>query len=235
MAAGLSGLGIIGPITALGQTTVTEDFEGFTVPVVLDPTTVGGSGWTRGGVDPSDWDVICCNGDIASLDKTFDGSQQFLALRRSTGNPPSASDENTDFAIPTIVEGSVSLEMNPAFSGSSGFRMSLHDSGSGSNAMEIVHTELGWPIINSGDFRVHDENGAVLAEGTTPNDPNGENQINRWFRILVTLHGNGTYDVHVFDIGPAVSSTGATLPLGDPARGAPRVDPRRREFARAER
>ncbi len=219
MAAGLSGLLIIGPITALGQTTVIEDFEGFTVSVVLDPTTVGGSGWTRGGADPSDWDVICCNGDMWSLDRTFDGSPQFLALRRSNANPPSFSDENTDFSIPTIVQGSVSLEVNPASPGGAGFRMSLHDSGSGINAMEIVHTESGWPVINSGDFRVHSETGAVLAEGTTPNDPNGENAINRWFRILVTLHGNGTYDVHVFDIGPAKNKLGATLPLGDPARG----------------
>ena len=217
--AGVAALLLIGPVTALGQTTVIEDFEGFTVPVVLDPSTVDGSGWTRGGADSSDWDVICCDGDFATLDGTFDGSEQFLALRRSNTNPPGASNENTDFALPTIVEGSVSLEVNPASPGGAGFRMSLHDSGTGSRAMEIIHTESGWPVINSGDFRVFNEFGAVLAEGTTPNDPNGENAMNRWFRILVTLNGNGTYDVNIFDIGPAKNSVGATLPLGDPARG----------------
>jgi len=219
--AGVAALLLIGPMTALGQTTVIEDFEGFTVPVVLDPSTVDGSGWTRGGADSSDWDVICCDGDFATLDGTFDGSEQFLALRRSNTNPPGASNENTDFALPTIVEGSVSLEVNPASPGGAGFRMSLHDSGTGSRAMEIIHTESGWPVINSGDFRVLGENGSILAEGTIPNDPDTDNPTarHRWFRILVTLHGNGSYDVNVFDIGPAKSSTGVPYSYADPARG----------------
>ncbi len=219
VAAGLSGLLIIGPITALGQTTVIKDFESYSASPLADPTTVGGSGWSREGIGVPDWEVVCCDATFDSVDRTFDGSQQFLALRRSNGNPPAASDENTDFAIPTLVQGSVSLEMNPASPSGAGFRMSLHDSGSGINAMEIIHTGSGWPIINSGDFRVRNEFGQVLAEGTIPNDPNGENEVNRWFRILVTLHGDGTYDVNIFDIGPAFHSRGAILPLGDPARG----------------
>ena len=116
----------VAPWVAFGQTTVIEDFESYTVSgVVLDPTTVGGSGWTRDGAGVSDWDVSCCNGDIASLDRTFDGSQQFMALRRSNVNPPAFSDEITDFAIPTIVQGSVSLERNPSAASGSGFRMAI--------------------------------------------------------------------------------------------------------------
>ncbi len=213
---------LAGPMTALGQTgTVVEDFEGFNVTAtVLDPTTVGGSGWTRGGTGKSDYDVVDNDPPISSVDLAFDESPQFLALRRSNQNTPSASDENTDFAIPTIVQGSVSLEMNPGSPSGAGFRMSLHDSGSGTNAMEIIHTESGWPVINSGDFRVFSEFGAILAEGTTPNDPDGQNAVNRWFKILVTLHGDGTYDVNIFDIGPAKDSLGNTHPVGgDPARG----------------
>ena len=58
-----------------------------------------------------------------------------------------ASNENTDFAIPTIVHGYVSVELDPVATSGDGFRMALHDTGSGSNAMQIIHTELGWPVI----------------------------------------------------------------------------------------
>ncbi len=216
---------IAGPWWAFGQTTVVEDFEGFNVTAtILDPTTVGGSGWTRDGVGVSDWDVLENVPPINTVDLAFDGTPQYLVQRRSTSVTPKFSDENTDFAIPTIVEGSVSLEMNPAFvAGDAGdsFRMSLHDSGSGSNAMTIVFTQLDWPVGSSGDFRVLDQTNAVLAEGIIPNDPDTDNPTarDRWFRILVTLHGNGTYDVNVFDIGPVKDSAGVPRPYHDPARG----------------
>ena len=65
-----------------------------------------------------------------------------------------------------------------------------------------------------------DENGVALAEGTIPNDPDTDNPTarDRWFQVLVVFHGNGTYDINVFDIGP-VSWNGTILPYGDPARG----------------
>jgi len=208
----------VAPWVAFGQTTVIEDFESYTVSgVVLDPTTVGGSGWTRDGIGVSDWDVICCNGDIASLDETFDGSQQFMALRRSSASPPSTSDENTDFAIPTMVEGFVGLEVNPNASGGFGIRMSLHDSVSGSNAMEIVYTESGFPVKSSPFFRVLDASGTILAESTGPFQVDGRFSWDRWFKILVTLHGNGTFDINIFDIGPTSNQCGDCI--NDPARG----------------
>jgi len=226
---------LAGSLPALGQTTVVETFESYSASAdsVLDPTTVGGSGWTRDQasntnalVAKEDWSVTCCTGEAIFrfiLDETFDGSSKFLSLRRSTSasSLPESSDENTDFAIPTMSEGYVSLEMNPAAVSGDGFRMALRDSGSGSNAMEIVHTEQGWPVINSGDFRVLDENGATLAEGTIPNDPDTDNPtaVHRWFKILVVLHGNGTYDVNVFDIGPTFRTQTGVQGYGDPARG----------------
>ena len=207
-----------GPWVAFAQTTVIEDFEGYNVTaVVLDPTTVPGSGWTRDGVLASDWDVICCSGDFANLSETFDGSPQFLALRRSSGNPPTFSDENTDFAIPTIVKGFVSLELNPRSAGGQVFRMALHDSGSGSNAVEIIYTESGFPVKSSGFFRVLDATGATLAESTGPFQVDGRFSWDRWFKILVTLHGNGTFDLNIFDIGPTSIQCGDCI--NDPARG----------------
>ena len=220
MTACLSGLLMMGPITALGQRTVTEDFESYTVSVLLDPTTVGNSGWTRDGVGASDWDVICCDGDIPSLDRTFDGSRQFLALRRSRNNSPQFTDENTDFALPTIVEGYVSLELDPKDSSQPGISMALFDSGSGSNAMKIIFTEAGFAhkVENSADFRVFDENDDVLAEGRVLNDPDGVASVDRWYKILFTLHGNGTYDINIFDIGPTIPQ-GNIQNYNDPARG----------------
>ncbi len=228
-APGVAGCLLAVSLPALGQTTVIETFEnyGASSGSVLDPSTVGGSGWSRDGVGASDWDVACCSGVGLFgilIDFSFDSSPTFLAQRRSGGTLPAASDENTDFAIPTIVEGYVSFDVNPAATGGDDFRFALHDSGSGSNAMVIVHTESGWPVINSGDFRVLDGKGGVLAEGTNPNDPDTDNPgpIDRWFKILAVFHGDGTYDVTVFDIGPVtkkVNNVPTVRPYGDPARG----------------
>ncbi len=214
----LSILCLPGITGANGQTNIIIDFEGFTVGsgAYVDPTTVPGSGWTRDGTGASDWDVHCCSGSLdynnpGLEEDTFDGSSNFLVLRRSNPNAPARSDENTEFTFPALVDGSLRFQVNPQNGSADPFRLELRDSVSGRTAVQIVYTESRWSApgggfkVNSADFRVFDFPGNLILseiqlDGYT-------NSFDRWYEIFFTMHAGGTFDLEITDIGPTTPNS----------------------------
>ena len=233
---------LLGSMAACGQTNITEDFEGYAVGhrQYLDPTTVNGSGWSRDSADDpdpeiakADWDVHCCSGSLTvDEDDTFDGSDKFLALRRShetstndptAAGPPHRSDDNTDFVFPLLVEGSIRFQLNPANHTWDEFRMALHDSASGKKALQIVysgnyaHNRLG-SHGDLSDFFVRDGAGKLLASDIQPPfiAAFSDDAHDRWYEIVITFHQGGTFDFEISDIGPTMPFSRTS---GIPARG----------------
>jgi hypothetical protein len=213
---------------------IVEDFEYVSVSSnqFIDVTTLS-TNWTRDG-DPGtnapDWIVDCCSSDgslgdgaqsngSGRTEATFDGSDRYLALDRDNNElPPPQTDENSDFNLAAVVGGplsnhTVSVEINPSSTGDSGpnagaINLALYDSSSGKKAMRVIFREV---TSNAGDFEVYDDNDILLATGFAPDSGN----VQRWFRLLIRLRGDGAYDVFADDIGP----TTGTPTSFDPARG----------------
>ena len=189
----------------------------------IDPTTLS-TNWTRDGVGDVDWVVTCCNSTFLSAEETFDGSQRLMSLDRANDFLPDRTDENTDFDLATVIGGpltnhTVSIEMNASGAGGGngslpnvygGFHFSLFDSVTTQDAFRVVFFEI---TNNSGDFQVYDSGNNLLATGTALDGHPAS--FNRWYRVTMTIHGNGTFDVFADDIGPTSSASGTP----DPARG----------------
>jgi hypothetical protein len=213
-----------GITSASGQTNVIEDFESYTVATNtwLDPTTVPGSGWSRTGAgdpDPeiakADWEVRCCSGSLIYTpgstleDDAIDtNSLKFLVLRRTNQNPPTRSDEITEFKFPVLVDGTFRMQINPKNGSGDPLKMALVDSGSGKLAMYMTYTESKWPDpadppnnkVNSADFRVFDQPGnRLLSEIQLDGQPDS---YHRWYDFIFTMHAGGTFDLEIIDIGP---------------------------------
>ena len=224
-AASLSILCFLGITSANGQTNVLEDFESYSVGngAYLDPTTVPGSGWTRGGVGAADWEVHCCSGSLADPsreDDAYDDSDKFLVLRRSNPNTPDRSDESTEFKFPVLVEGTLRFQLNPANGTGDPFRLALYDSGSGKFAMQMVYSEsrMFFPDRsrknNSADFRVFDHPGnLIVSEIQADGEPDA---FDRWYDVIFTMNRGGTFDLEIIDIGPTKP---ASWTSGQAARG----------------
>ena len=225
IAAAVVAIGMSVAPTASGA--IIEDFEGYTTlngAVTVDPADVGGSGWTRGGVGDSDWEVLCC-GDSENLTKgtlphfnTFDGSNQALFLRRANNAPPGVNDENYDFALPASTSGTVSFQVNPGSAGNpmGAFNVEVRDS-AGTTMVALRHSEKGHVAANgTGDWIVYsDAFTTVIADGKDDGaNSSRPAQIGmagfpdawgRWFDVTVSWN-ESTFDVVVNDIGPHVPS-----------------------------
>ena len=216
IAAAVVAIGMSVAPTASGA--IIEDFESYNTlsgALTVDPAAVTGSGWTRGGVGDSDWEVLCC-GDSANLTKgtlphanTFDGSNQALFLRRANNAAPSVSDEDYDFALPASASGSVSFQVNPGSAGNpmGGFNAEIRDS-SGTTMVAVRHGEQGHVADNgTGDWLVYsDAYATVIADGKHA-DQTGMGGFpdawGRWFEVNVSWDAS-TFDVVINDIGPHV-------------------------------
>jgi len=233
IAAAVVAIGMSVAPTASGA--IIEDFEGYNTlsgVVTVDPAGVAGSGWTRGGVGDSDWEVLCC-GDSANLTKgtlpynnTFDGSNQALFLRRANNAAPGVNDEDYDFALPASASGSVSFQVNPGSAGNpnGAFNVEVRDS-AGTTMVALRHGEKGHVDANgTGDWIVYsDAFTTVIADGKDDGaNSSRPAQIGmagfpdawgRWFDVNVSWN-ESTFDVVVNDLGVTVptqySSQGPT-------------------------
>jgi len=197
---------------------VVEDFEGFTVAngSYLDPTTVPGSGWSRNDLGSGpDYEVACCSGTGGiPNDNTFDGSSKHLRLRRANNTPRFESHLQTDFALATMSEGTITFEVNPSGTGggAGAFVGGVFDSATGSYKAQVRFREVS---NNSGDFEVFGSSigGTPLAVSSGPDGYPAS--FDRWFRVAFTVYSNGTFDVCIDDIGPTSPSSSS----GGAARG----------------
>lgn len=180
-------------------TNIIEDFESYTVAdgEYLDPTTVLNSDWSRSDLgNGPDYEVTCCSPGIAIQDDTFDGSAKHLRLRRANNTSISTTVLNSDFALTPMSDGTVSFEINPSSTGGAAFRGGLYDSVTGFFKVQVVFKEL---TANSGDFEIHGPSIGVLANSMSPDG--FPDSFDRWFRVAITTHSNGTFDVIIDDIG----------------------------------
>jgi len=212
---------------------VIENFDGYGVlsTTVLDPTTVAGSGWSRGGVGDADWVVSCCasDGDGGSgvlSDKPVDGSEAALYLHRANNNTPGASDENTDFTgFAAFTTGVLSLQMNNSSTGGGGSPGNA-DNGTDAFNMELLgggvrafRLEMGEIHNNAPEFELFDIETGPTALLATGNVPGGEGVSGwpdawfRWYEISASFDGAGNYSVDIEDIGnkEGVGPTGNVL------------------------
>jgi len=186
---------------AVNCTNIVEDFESYTVAdgEYLDPTTVLNSDWSRNDLgNGPDYEVTCCSPGIAIQDDTFDGSEKHLRLRRATSTNVTTTVLNTDFALEPMLDGTVSFEVNPSGTGGSGgaFFGGLYDSVTGFFKVQVRFLEIS---PNSGDFEIHSQTFGVLTNSMSPDG--FPDSFDRWFRVTIATHSNGTFDVFIDDIG----------------------------------
>ncbi len=204
---------------------VAENFEYSSVnnEDFIDPTSLN-TNWTREGVREVDWVVTCCNGAFLSAGETFDGSDRLMSLDRANDFLPDRTDENLDFNLEAVVGApltnhTVSVEVDPSGAGGGrgmlpgvygAFHVSLFDSVTMQDAFRVIFYEI---TNNSGDFQVWDSGNNLLATGVALDGHPAS--FARWYRVTMTIHGNGTFDVFADDIGPTSAASGTP----DPARG----------------
>ena len=200
---------------------VIEDFESYEVGngSYLDPTTVPDSLWTRtdANIGP-DWEVTCCSPGISVSDDTFDGSAKHLRLRRASDTGIDRGQLDTDLEFASMSQGSISFQLNPAerdyFSTETlAFHASLVDSVTGRSLVRVQYTERFGD--NNGQFDVFSFTSSNASVTTGPfGIPSGSDNLDRWYKVTMTILSNGFWNVRLEDIGQTSPDPVSQTPFG---------------------